>query len=203
MSTSRSRFIREYIGGVQKLLDGLAQRSGDEIEQLATVFRAARDRQSTIYICGNGGSAATASHFASDLMRGTVVPGERRYKAVALNDNVPTMLAWANDTSFERIFVEQLISLMHPEDVVVGISVSGNSENVLQAIDYATTHGGITIGLCGSDGGKLLQMVRHSVHISSENVPMVEDIHLILEHMLTSMLREESRRERQTGTMET
>ena len=143
---------------------------------------------------GNGGSAATASHFVGDLSKGTIVADFPRFKAIALTDNVPNMLAWGNDSSYEDIFVEQLKNLMEPEDVVVGISGSGNSRNVIKAIDYANEKGAITIGLLGYDGGKLIEIVQESLHVPSFNMQQVEDIHALISHLLTSMIREEQKK---------
>jgi D-sedoheptulose 7-phosphate isomerase len=109
----------------------------------------------TTYLIGNGGSAATASHMMNDLLKCTLVPGQPRYKAIALTDNVPAMTAFANDQSYEDIFVEPLMALLTPGDTVIALSGSGNSPNVLRAVAYAKETGALTIGLCGDTGGRL------------------------------------------------
>jgi D-sedoheptulose 7-phosphate isomerase len=141
---------------------------------------------------GNGGSGSTASHFVGDLSKGTIVEGFPRFKAVALTDNIPNMLAWGNDSSYDDIFIEQLKNLMNPGDVVIGISGSGNSENVIRAIEYANSKGGITIGLSGySESNKLMNTAKINIHVPSTYMQRVEDIHLFLEHLITSLIREE------------
>src|ERR1700680_5283845 len=112
-----------------------------------------------IFIMGNGGSAATASHFALDLAKNTIMPGAPRLKAISLTDHVPLITAWSNDTHYEHIFAEQLTNMMEPGDVVIGISASGNSANVINAVKLAQQSRAETIGLLGATGGKLKNMV--------------------------------------------
>lgn len=193
MKEFRKRFIREYLEDIKRLLGSMEEDLINRIDKLASILVKARENRNTIFIMGNGGSASTASHFVVDLSKCTIVDGFPRFKAVALTDNIPSMLAWANDVGYEQIFVEQLKNLMEPGDVVMGISVSGNSMNVIKAIEYANKNGGVTIGLSGGDGGKLLQYARENIQVPSSRMQKVEDIHLLIEHLLMSLIREEQK----------
>lgn len=150
----------------------------------------ARNSGRRIYTLGNGGSASTASHMASDLNKGASRKDAPRFKAVALTDNIPLLLAWGNDSSYEDIFVEQLKNHLEKGDVVIGISGSGNSTNVLRAIEYANKKGAVTIGLTGFDGGKLAKMAKISYVVPSQTMQQIEDVHLLIEHMLSMILRD-------------
>ncbi len=145
-------------------------------------------RDGTIIVCGNGGSAATASHFACDLAKWTVNPGRRRLRALALTDNIPVMLAWSNDTAYERVFVEQLIGLFRPGDALVAISGSGNSPNVLRAVEWANSQGAATVGMTGFGGGRLAEAAQIAHVAPSSFMPEVEDIHMALCHALAVSL---------------
>lgn len=195
MKGFRERFTTEYLKQIRKILDLMEEDLIANIDRLASILLRARENKNTIFIMGNGGSASTASHFAADLSKGTIVEDSPRFKAVALTDNIPNMLAWANDVGYEEIFVEQLKNLMEPGDVVIGISVSGNSTNVIKAIEYANRNGGLTIGLSGYDGGRLLKSAQENIHVPSYYMQRVEDIHLLIEHLLTSLIREEQKQE--------
>lgn len=195
MKEFRHKFTREYLGAIRKTLDSMEETLVEEMDKLASLLLKARENKRTIFIMGNGGSASTASHLASDFCKGTAVRGFPRFKAVALTDNIPNMLAWANDSGYEDIFVEQLKNLMEPGDVVIAISGSGNSANILKAIEYANEKGGVTIGLCGGDGGKLLGMVREKIRVPEDYMQRIEDVHVLIGHLLTSLIREEQQRE--------
>ena len=138
---------------------------------------------------GNGGSASTASHFVNGLSQGATVEGKMRFRAIGLTDNIPNILAYANDLGYENIFVEQLINLLHEGDIVIGISGSGNSKNVIKAIEYANKHRAITIGLTGYDGGELKKIVDYSIHVPCNFMEIVEDIHLAISHLIASHFR--------------
>lgn len=142
-----------------------------------------------VFLCGNGGSASTASHMANDLSKATIVPGKRRMKVIALTDNVSLITAWANDSSYEDVFSEQLENLMESGDVLLAISASGNSPNVLRAVARAGRMGGITIGWTGQDGGRLKDMVDLAVSVPTDDVGMIESCHLVLDHLVTMELR--------------
>jgi D-sedoheptulose 7-phosphate isomerase len=144
----------------------------------------------TTYLIGNGGSAATASHMMNDLLKCTLVPGQPRFRSVALTDNVPAMTAFANDMSYEEIFVEPLRALLEPGDVLIALSGSGNSPNVLRAIAYAREVGAGTIGLCGDTGGKLAGLADLTVKIPAARIGQQEDGPLILNHAIALALHE-------------
>jgi D-sedoheptulose 7-phosphate isomerase len=167
----------------------------EKANAIVDVLLTARKENKTVFIMGNGGSASTASHFVGDLSKGTIVEGYPRFKAIALTDNIPNMLAWGNDSCYEDIFVEQLKNFLNPGDVVIGISGSGNSKNVLRAIEYANAHNAITVGFSGFEGGKLKDLAQISLVVPSNYMQRIEDIHLLLEHMMTSLIREEQMRE--------
>jgi len=148
-----------------------------------------------VFVMGNGGSAATASHMVNDLNKFTIVEGKHRFRAMALTDNVPWMLAVANDMSYADIFVEQLRSWLQPGDTVIGISASGNSPNVVKAVEYAKANGARTVGFCGHPGGKLAQLADLKVIIPSSLIGQQEDGHMILDHVICLTLLERLRSE--------
>ncbi len=180
-------FAREYI----RYLSGvLAQIDTAAIGAFAEALLAARERGATVYFIGNGGSAATASHFANDLAIGTRSSG-RPFRVMSLADNVPVLTAVANDFGYAEIFLRQLQVMLLPGDVVVAISASGNSPNLLNAIEYANGAGAITIGLTGFDGGRLREIAHLAVHVptpAGEYGP-VEDAHMVLDHLVGNFLR--------------
>jgi D-sedoheptulose 7-phosphate isomerase len=144
----------------------------------------------TAYIIGNGGSASTASHMMNDLMKFTSLPGSRRFRAIALTDNVPLMSAIGNDIAYEDIFVEPLRNLLGSEDALIAISGSGNSPNIVKAVEFANSMGAATVGLCGSPGGRLSMLARHVVRVPADRIGQQEDGHLILNHVIATALRE-------------
>lgn len=151
-----------------------------------------------IFIMGNGGSAATASHFALDLAKNTIVPGASRLKAISLTDHVPLITAWSNDTAYEYVFAEQLANMIEPGDVVIGISASGNSLNLINALQLARVSRAFTIGLLGAKGGKIKDMVDAHVLAPGQNIEQEEDAHMILAHVITRHMREVARSYSQT-----
>jgi D-sedoheptulose 7-phosphate isomerase len=182
--------IKEYIDSLQSTLYNLPM---EQIEQVIEVLLEAQQARKTVFIFGNGGSASTASHFACDLGKGTAQPGVPRLRVISLTDNVELITAWANDTAYEHIFTEQLRGLVEPGDVVIGISGSGRSANVLNAINLAKQSGATTIGLTGFDGGLLADMVDVPVVVPNYCMEQIEDVHLILEHTICSTIRENLR----------
>lgn len=181
-----------------ELADALAATPREPLEQMTRALWDTYRRDGTIISCGNGGSAASASHLACDLAKWTVRDGRRRVRALALTDNVAVMTAWSNDTAYERVFVEPLMGLYRPGDTLVAISGSGNSPNVLRAVEWANDQGAMTIGLTGFDGGKLAHLARLSVVVPSHLMPLVEDVHIALCHgfavSLGDMLADETLR---------
>ena len=142
-----------------------------------------------VFIMGNGGSAATSSHFALDLAKNTIMPGAPRLKAISLTDHVPLITAWSNDTAYEHVFAEQLANMIEPGDVVIGISTSGNSPNVINALHLAKQFGGVTIGLLGAKGGVIKDIVDAYVLAPGQNIEQEEDAHMILAHIMTRHMR--------------
>jgi D-sedoheptulose 7-phosphate isomerase len=174
-------FSYSYIQHLKEVLDVFPH---DQFNRFFQVLVDAYKNDKHIFIMGNGGSGSTASHWACDINKGCCLGPGKRFKMLSLTDNIPTMLAYGNDLSYEDIFLEQLKNFFIPGDLVIGISGSGNSTNVLKAIEYANAHDGITIGLCGYGGGKLLGLVQIPIHISVPDMQKVEDVHLIIGHMV-------------------
>lgn len=180
-------YVHEYLSRLQRTLGQLPV---EAIHRVTEVLLETRIRRRTVFIMGNGGSASTASHFACDLAKNTRLEGWPDFRVVALTDNMATFSAYANDEGYDQVFAQQLASLVQPGDVVIAISTSGNSPNVLEAVALANRVGAVTVGFTGFDGGRLAGMVRHHVHVSSDCIEHVEDIHLVLEHLISKALRE-------------
>jgi D-sedoheptulose 7-phosphate isomerase len=147
-------------------------------------LKQARDDSRSIFVCGNGGSASTASHFACDIVKGASYRQEKRFRIMALTDSLPTMTAYSNDVGYHCVFVEQLRNFAEPGDVVMALSGSGNSVNVVQAIDYANSIGCRTIALSGRDGGKLAPLAQLSIHVPEPHMGRIEDAHMMVCHMI-------------------
>lgn len=167
------------------------KKSKDVIEKIYLEIKNAQINNNKIFIMGNGGSASTSSHFVSDLLKTSLTKEAKRTKAISLTDNIPVLMAWANDTSFENIFSSQLENLLEKGDLVIGISGSGNSENVIKAIEFANTKEAKTICLSGMDGGKLAKITQLSLIIPNNDMLTIETMHLLICHLLTSLLRSE------------
>jgi len=169
--------IDVYFNLVKTILDKMDK------QQIYLTTYLIRNCLGSIYIFGNGGSAATASHFAQDLNK----MADKR--CICLNDNIPSILAYGNDVGFESIFKLQLSKLMQNNDLVIGISCSGNSRNVTDAITYAKENGYNTVGFVGFDGGVLKSLVDYFIHVPSDNMQICEDIHLIITHTILRLLK--------------
>lgn len=177
--------IRDYFTKLQAVL---ANTDVAEIDAIAKVLHKAYEERKTIIVMGNGGSGATASHMVCDMNKGACFHAEKKFRFLSLTDCMPTILALGNDVNFESIFVEQLKNYAQPGDVVLGISGSGNSPNVLRAIEYAKKIGCVTIGVTGYDGGKLKPMADYNFHVNINDMQIVEDLHMILVHVLMRIL---------------
>ena len=177
--------IKRYIEMEKQILDSL---SVDEIDEVMNVLENARLAGRRIFICGNGGSASTAAHIECDFHKGISYDQEIKYDIECLSDNVPMMMAIANDIGYNDIFVVPLRNKLKTGDVVIGISGSGNSENVLRAFRYANELGADTIAFTGYGGGKLKAMAKYNIHVAVDNMQIVEDIHLVLNHMMMYIL---------------
>jgi len=169
-----------YIEELKKILDDFPHA---QFEKLIEVLLESYEKGRQIFVMGNGGSASTASHLACDINKGCCLDRDKKFKMICLNDSIPTMLAYGNDLSYKDIFVEQLKNFFNPADVVIGISGSGNSANVLQAIEYANKNDGITVGLCGFSGGSLYRVAQIPLLVRVDDMQKVEDIHLVIVHM--------------------
>jgi D-sedoheptulose 7-phosphate isomerase len=144
----------------------------------------ARDHDRTIFVCGNGGSAATASHFACDMVKGASFQKNKRFRILALTDSMATITAYSNDVCYDCVFTEQLRNFARPGDVVMAISGSGNSPNVVSAVEYANSIGCRTIGLTGRDGGKLGALAGLRIHVDDSHMGRIEDGHMTVCHMI-------------------
>lgn len=182
--------IQKYIANLKDTLDQLPI---DAIDQVIQVLTEARFARKQIFIMGNGGSASTASHFVCDLAKNTRQNGLPSFRVTSLNENMATLTAYANDEGYDTVFANQLANHVESGDVVIGISTSGKSPNVLRAIETAKEYSAITIGFTGFDGGFLGDMVDIHVHIPSDRIEQVEDVHLMLEHLICTVLKEEHR----------
>lgn len=183
----KNKIIEDYLKGLRSCLDEISRQ---DLEGIADIIFTAYKKGKRVFIMGNGGSAATASHFTRDLQIGTAVEGKPRIRAISLPDNVALITALANDIDYSSIFKEQLIGQLEEGDVVIGISASGNSPNVLKAIEFARGQGAITVGFIGFGGGKLKEFLHKAIILSSRDYGQVEDVHLSLGHIVSCLVRE-------------
>lgn len=177
--------LEAYIDRLKSTLDKISR---EEINDFLNLLVDALEAGRTVFTLGNGGSAATASHMAVDFNKGLSWGKARRFRFLCLSDNLPTLTAYANDVSYEDVFVEPLKNFLEPGDLVIAISGSGNSRNVIKAVEYANAHGAVTVGLTGYDGGLLRKTARHGVHIPIRDMQVTEDLHMVLDHLAYSVL---------------
>jgi len=182
----KSNILQSYLSGLQLCIDEISKQ---DIEGIADILFEAYRHNKQIFIFGNGGSAATASHMVCDLRKGAALPGKPRLKVVSLTDSIPLFTAIGNDINYESVFVEQLISQVEKGDVAIGISASGNSPNVIKAIEYAHDQGATTIGFAAFGGGKLKDITDKSINLSTRDYGHAEDIHLSLGHILKELIK--------------
>ena len=154
------------------------------VNQAIQWFQDARDAGKTIFIAGNGGSAASASHFVCDMVKGASYGKNSRFRILSLNENIPTLTAYSNDVGYNAIFTEQLKNFANPGDLFMAISGYGNSPNVVEAMAYANQAGCKTIGLTGREGGKLADLAQLNIHIKNHHMGRIEDAHMIICHMI-------------------
>jgi len=154
------------------------------VSELSDLLNDARISGKSIFIFGNGGSAATASHIAGDFLKGISYQLDKRFRIICLNDNNPAMMAISNDIDYSEIFIEQLKAFVKENDLVIGISGSGNSMNVVKAMEYANSCGAKTIAISGYKGGKIKEIANHNIHIPVEDMEVVEDIHMMVFHAI-------------------
>lgn len=181
----KQAFSLDYLNELKDLLNIFPH---DRFEEIGRTILDAYHNEKHIFIMGNGGSGSTASHFVCDINKGSCLDLEKKFKVICLNDNMPSILAYANDLSYDKVFVEPLKNFLRSEDIVIGISGSGNSKNVIEAISYAKKKGAKTIGLSGFDGGKLAQLVDIPFVADINDMQKVEDVHMIVVHMLMQYL---------------
>jgi D-sedoheptulose 7-phosphate isomerase len=183
--------ISEYLDRVKLELDRL---NPDEIRRFSDEIYRAYEAGRLVFLCGNGGSGSNASHMCEDLGKGTIRredylnDAKRRLRVLSLTDNTPYILAWGNDEGFDRVFVEQLKNLASPGDLLVAISGSGNSPNVLRAVEWSNAHGLTTFGLTGFSGGRLRQIAEAGLHVPIDDMGIVESIHLTVFHWVLDNL---------------
>ena len=184
---SITSYVDNYLDEVKALLDCVPRGAMAEAVQ---ILHQARMAGIGVYIMGNGGSSATAAHMVNDLNKLAIVPGKPRFRAICLSDNTPLFSAWANDDGYAQAFAEQLRNFLRAGDVVVGISGSGNSANVLEAMKLARQERAMTIGITGFDGGDLKDLVDCCILVPCDCMTQVEDLHMVLEHVIASALRD-------------
>ncbi len=176
--------IRDYIAHEIETIRSMDVSAIDEAMRL---MRETYECEGSIYIFGNGGSSATASHYQNDFNKGISEYVDKKFRFVCLNDNVPTLMAIANDIGFEEVFRFQLKNKLKQDDIVIAISGSGNSQNVVNAVTYAKSQGVKIIGLTGFDGGKLMKLSDVSLHVPINSMQITEDLHMMLDHLMMAV----------------
>jgi D-sedoheptulose 7-phosphate isomerase len=171
-----------------KVIQTLGTIDKTNLKKFVDLLLDAYHQESTIFIFGNGGSANTASHFCGDFVKGVSCGQDKRFRVICLNDNVSALMAVANDISYEDIFVEQLKNFLKKDDLVIGISCSGNSPNIIKALEFANTIGAVTVAMCGFQGGKIKQIANLVLRADIDDMEISEDIHLIIAHFSKQMI---------------
>jgi len=177
-------YIRDYLA---LEMDTLRQLDVDALDSALSLLEKCLQHENTAYIFGNGGSSATASHFQNDFNKGISEHTEKKFRFLCLNDNIPTVMAVANDIGFEEVFRFQLQGKLRKGDIIIAISGSGNSTNVLNAVKYAKEQGCKVIGLTGYNGGKLKELSDISLHVPINSMQITEDVHMIFDHLMMSV----------------
>lgn len=181
-------FAETYKAELLKAIDAIDL---DKVRQATEWFREARDQGRAIFICGNGGSASTASHIVCDIVKGASYNRASRFRMMALTDSLSTITAYSNDVAYDAVFVEPLKNFAQPGDLVVAISGSGNSPNVIRALEYANTAGCRTVALTGRDGGKLGPLAQLNIQVPVPHMGRIEDAHMIVCHMIAYYFMEQ------------
>lgn len=178
MANSKNKMeAQQYIDLVKSTLDALDPKA---LEALVEAFHTTYEKGGNIYTMGNGGSGASASHAAGDFLKGASYGLDKRFKMICLNDNLPSMMAIANDIGWESIFVEPLKNFLSEDDLVIGISGSGNSKNVVNALEYANAKGATTVAMSGFKGGKISEIATINVHAPVMDMEVTEDVHMVI-----------------------
>jgi D-sedoheptulose 7-phosphate isomerase len=178
-------YLLDYRKGLEKALDNV---SLERFEELVRLLESAYHEEHQVFLMGNGGSGSTASHIACDLNKGVSLGLQKRFRVICLNDNLPTLMAYANDVAYEEVFVEPLKNFLRAGDLVIALSGSGNSPNLLKAIAYANSRGAHTVGLSGFDGGKLAALAHTALVVPAYDMQKAEDVHFILFHVIMHIL---------------
>jgi D-sedoheptulose 7-phosphate isomerase len=181
-----SAFVIDYVDRLRAALDQIPV---PRVEAMGDILYRAYQHNKQVFIIGNGGSAATASHMACDLGKNTITNNRPRFRVMSLNDNMPLMSALANDVGYEHVFAEQLRNLIHAGDVLISISGSGNSPNVIRAMEYARSRAATNIALLGFDGGRAMELADEYMLVPIQDYGIVEDLHMVLDHILTEYFR--------------
>lgn len=194
-------YINLYFNEMKVIIDKIDKTELDRI--IEAMFQAWQNGKK-VFICGNGGSASTATHFVCDLFKGTIVEGKKRFKVIGLTDNVPLTSALTNDNGFDNLFSEQLLSLFEKGDILICISVHGGSgadkaglwsQNLLKAMKVAKEMNGTTIGFSGFDGGAMKQIADYCVVVPFNSTPQVESFHVVFEHLICNCLKEKIKKQ--------
>lgn len=180
--------INSFLKEQQLCLEQIHQQTGT-IEKIIKILIEARDKGKNIYTMGNGGSASTASHFVSDLLKTAITKNNKRFSAISLTDNIPVMLAWSNDSSYEDVFVEQLKNFLSKGDVIIGFSGSGRSKNVVKAMVHGKKNGSLCIGITGMSGGDFPKISDVCLVVPSDDMLAIESTHVTLCHCIVSAIR--------------
>ena len=174
-------YLKSYKQNSVQIMQKIAD---EDVAHLIDLLAAARKDNRQIFLCGNGGSAATASHLANDLGKGASWGREKRFRVLALTDNISWITALANDTDYSEIFIEQLKNYAQPEDLLVAFSGSGNSSNILKDVEWANDNELITVGVTGRPGGELGEMARHPIFVESSHMGHIEEGHFLIQHLV-------------------
>lgn len=175
-------YVRAYL---ERSLGVFSRLADDQVATLIDTLATARTNSRHVFTCGNGGSAATASHFASGLGKDGSWGRDEKFRALSLTDNVAWLTSLANDTDYSQVFVEQLKNFAQPGDVLVAFSASGNSPNVLRAVEWANEHSLMTVGITGRPGGKLSTMAGQAIIVESEHMGHIEEAHFLIQHLVS------------------
>ena len=186
-ATGQSGYIADYF---QTLQDLLASADVDAIGQVADLLYKTYQENRRLVLCGNGGSGSTTSHLVCDFMKNIYLDGGKPFEVIALTDSPALLLAWGNDTNFENVFAGQARTWLRKDDVLIVVSGSGNSKNILEVVAVAQERGAHTVGFCGYGGGKLSYLVDYPIVVHKQNMQQVEDMHMIFGHLLFSLLRD-------------
>ena len=187
MDAGVTGYVADYFAGLKTLIDAV---DAAQIEQVVSVIFNAFQSGKRLVVCGNGGSASTASHLVCDFSKNILLDSGKPFEVIALTDSPALLTAWGNDTEYANVFAGQARTWLRKDDVLLAISGSGNSPNVLRAVDVANEVGAISIGFCGYGGGKIADLVTHPIVVRRRNMQQVEDLHMVFGHVIFSALRD-------------